>query len=371
MFFILMIIVVGGINFYVFNRLLSLMPQATLPRIALIVFGITIVSAFFANFLLMRTEVPSWLAAPLYQVGTAWFFISFYLFMAVLLVDILRLVRVFSQGGLFYHHWAGFGIVVGVVAVIMIAGYLKYENKERVELNLTVDKNGGTALPLKIVALSDLHLGYNIRRGEFERWAKLINKENPDIVLIAGDLIDNNVTPVYEEHVEEVFAQIKSKYGIYAVPGNHEYISGMKKSREFLEKAGIHLLRDKAVLVDNSFYIVGRDDKSSHERESDLAGVVDTLDQSKPIIVLDHQPYELEQVERNHIDLQLSGHTHRGQVWPVTWITDAIYEKAHGYLKKGNSHIYVSSGIGIWGGKFRIGSQSEYIVINLSTASKD
>lgn len=345
------------------------MPQVSTPRTVLITFGVIIVGCFFANFVLMRADAPSWLAAPLYRIGTMWFFISLYLFMAVLLTDLLRLTGVLSPHGIFHHHWAGFGIVVGAVAVIMLAGYIRYEKKERVELNITTAKSGGSALPLKIVALTDLHLGYNIGREEFAGWVELINKENPDIVLIAGDLIDNNVKPVREQHLEEIFGRIKSKYGIYAAPGNHEYISGMEDSESFFEKAGVHLLKDEAALVDNSFYIVGRNDKSAAGREPDLARLTETLDPSKPVIVLDHQPYELEQAERSNIDLQLSGHTHRGQVWPITCVTDAIYEKSHGYLKKGNAHIYVSSGIGIWGGKFRIGSQSEYVVINLATAN--
>jgi predicted MPP superfamily phosphohydrolase len=98
-----------------------------------------------------------------------------------------------------------------------------------------------------------------------------------------------------------------------------------------------------------------------------LKQLTDPLDKTKPIIVLDHQPYNLEDAEAAGIDLQLSGHTHRGQIWPISCITDAMYEKSHGYLKKGNSHIYVSSGLGLWGGKFRIGTQSEYVVIDLKS----
>jgi predicted MPP superfamily phosphohydrolase len=89
------------------------------------------------------------------------------------------------------------------------------------------------------------------------------------------------------------------------------------------------------------------------------------VDASKPMIVIDHQPYHLEETEQNGIDLHVSGHTHNGQLPPVSWIAQRMYEVAYGYLRKGNSHIYVTSGIGIWGGKFRIGTRSEYVVINL------
>jgi predicted MPP superfamily phosphohydrolase len=149
--------------------------------------------------------------------------------------------------------------------------------------------------------------------------------------------------------------------------GNHDYFGGLKNSLKFLDEAGIHVLRDSAVLIDSAFYIVGRDDRSNRQRKP-IAALVDSLDKSKPIILLDHQPYNLEEAEAYGIDLQISGHTHQGQVWPISVITNMIYEDDHGFLKKGNANIYVSSGIGIWGGKFRIGTQSEYVVIDLSSA---
>jgi predicted MPP superfamily phosphohydrolase len=98
--------------------------------------------------------------------------------------------------------------------------------------------------------------------------------------------------------------------------------------------------------------------------------LIDPLDKSKPIILLDHQAFELEEVEKNNIDLQLSGQMNLGQTWPFSWIIGKMYEKAHGYLKKRNTHIYVSSGIGINGGKFRIGTQSEYVIIHLQQNNK-
>jgi len=144
--------------------------------------------------------------------------------------------------------------------------------------------------------------------------------------------------------------------------GNHEYRD--TRSVDFIRDANIHLLRDSVALIDNRFYVVGREDKSNTERKP-LEELTAGLDPLKPIILLDHQPNQLEEAEKNNICLQLSGHTHHGQIWPLSLITQLIFEKAHGYLKKGNSHFYVTSGIGIYGGKFRIGTQSEYVVINL------
>ncbi|MDL2247839.1 metallophosphoesterase, partial [Bacteroides sp. OttesenSCG-928-J23] len=263
-----------------------------------------------------------------------------------------------------YKNWLSFGAITGLVVIVLFLGNLKYHNKDRVELQIALNKQMGA--PLKIVSLSDLHLGYGIGKEEFAKWIELINQENADIVLMSGDVIDNSLRPLRQQGMAEMFKQIKSKYGIYAVPGNHEYFANIMQSEAFFEQADVQLLRDKAVLIDNRFYVIGRDDRTYYGREQELGNLTESLDKSKPLIVLDHQPYELDEVERKKIDLQLSGHTHDGQIWPISWITSAMYEKSHGYLKKGSSHIYVSSGMGIWGGKFRVGTRSEYVVIHLS-----
>lgn len=264
-------------------------------------------------------------------------------------------------------NWVGFGFMVGFVFLLMTCGYIKYQWKVRVEQPIQLYKSMGdsvTTRPLRIVGISDLHLGYGIGKKEFEGWIEKINAENPDMVLIAGDIIDNSVRPLEDGNFAESFKKIKAPLGIYACLGNHEYISGLDRSLRFYKEAGVNLLRDAVVEIDSSFYIVSRDDRSNPDRKP-LKDLINGIDHSKPIILLDHQPYHLEEAEANGIDLQFSGHTHQGQVWPISMITNKLYEKDHGFLKKGNTNVYVSSGIGIWGGKFRIGTQSEYVVFDM------
>lgn len=361
-FFILMLTFVLGANIYVFYRLCKMVPFLWV-KIALIVLGVLLIGCIVLFFLAREALSPTFLSV-IYKVGTSWFFIFLYLLMVLLVADLVRVTHILPIQEYFSRSWIGFFSVTGFVAIIMTLGYIKYENKTRVALDIALTKPVPANRNLKIVAVSDMHLGYSIDRKEFEGWVTLINKENPDIILMAGDMIDNSTVPLRQQQMDDVFKQLKSKYGIYACMGNHENISGAKQSIEFLKDAGVHLLRDSAALVNNSFYIVGRNDRSTSNRK-EVRDLVEHLDRSKPIIMLDHQPYKLEEVEKNKVDLQISGHTHYGQVWPISWITNAIYEKAHGYLQKGDSHIYVSSGLGLWGGKFRIGTQSEYVVINL------
>ena len=190
-----------------------------------------------------------------------------------------------------------------------------------------------------------------------------INAEKPDLVLIAGDIVDGDVRPVVEDRLAEVLNRIEAP--VYASLGNHEYFGGEAHRRQFLSQTKIQLLCDSVATFDDAVYLIGRDDETNTGRKS-LQQLTAGLDRSKPILVLDHQPHHLEQAELAGVDFQLSGHTHRGQVFPLNLLVDRMYERSHGYHRRGKTQYYVSSGIGIWGGKYRIGTQSEYVVIHLS-----
>ena len=167
----------------------------------------------------------------------------------------------------------------------------------------------------------------------------------------------------------EEFHRLKAP--VYACLGNHEFYAGHPEAKQFYKDAGIHLLIDEATVIDSSLVIIGRDDRTNMRRKPikdlmySLTSHLSPLT-SKYTIVLDHQPYNLDRAEAAGVDFQLSGHTHRGQVWPISWITDHIYECSWGSHQRGLTQFYISSGIGIWGGKFRIGTQSEYVVATIS-----
>ena len=248
---------------------------------------------------------------------------------------------------------------------LFLYGHLHYKNKYRQEVTLTSEK---ITKPIKLVMMSDLHLGYHNRREELRRWIDLINAEQPDLVLIAGDIIDGSMRPVLEERMAEEFHRLKAQ--VYACLGTHEFYTGVPEARQFYKDAGINLLIDDAAIIDSSIVIIGRDDRTNMRRKP-IKELIDSLDSQCSMfniqysIVLDHQPYNLDRAEAAGVDFQLSGHTHRGQVWPISWITDRIYECSWGSHQRGSTQFYVSSGIGIWGGKFRIGTQSEYVVATL------
>ena len=237
-----------------------------------------------------------------------------------------------------------------------------YEDEDLMVINKPADTDGQS---LKVVAISDIHLGYATNKTMLAGYVDMINAQRPDIVLIGGDLIDNSVAPLRYEHMEEELSKIYAPLGVYMVPGNHEYISGIEESEKFIAQTPIVLLRDSVAILPNQIQLIGRDDRHNKGRKT-LGQLTANLDKSKPVILLDHQPYDLEKTEEAGVDLQFSGHTHRGQVWPMNWIVDHLFELSYGIKKIGNSTIYVSSGLSLWGPPFRIGTDSEMVVFNIT-----
>ena len=311
----------------------------------------------FAGIWRSTDQMPMSLAVTVYEVGTSSVFILLYLFMIFLVLDLGRLLRIVSRTLLYNNWWTAGGLAIFMFGLFLY-GHLHYKHKYRQEVMLTSEKVSKT---VKLVMMSDLHLGYHNRRDELHRWVDMINAEKPDLVLIAGDIIDGSMRPLKEQKMYEEFRRIKAP--IYACIGNHEYYSGESGAQQFYQDAGIHLLQDSVAVI-GDFCIIGRDDRTNIHRDS-LGVIMKKANLTKYCILLDHQPYHLEQAEHHHVDFQFSGHTHHGQVWPISWITESIYECAFGPYKKGHTDYYISSGLGIWGGKFRIGTRSEYVVVTI------
>ena len=330
-------------------------------KTAIIVLGVCSFLLLFLSVARKFDTLPLSLAQWSYEIGTSSIMVMLYLVMLFLVLDLGRLMHLVPRS-LVYHNWQSALAIFVMIFGIFLYGNLHYKNKVRVPLELKSSK----PLPreYRAVMLSDLHLGYHNSRQEFARWVDIINAEKPDFILVAGDIIDGSMRPLLEEKVAEEFHRLKAP--VYACLGNHEYYAGEPRAQQFYKDAGIHLLIDEAATIDSSIVIVGRDDRTNMRRKpvKDLVnGLVNV--QSPYIIVLDHQPYNLDRSEAAGVDFQLSGHTHRGQVWPISWITDHIYECSWGSHQRGSTQYYVSSGIGIWGGKFRIGTQSEYVVATI------
>jgi predicted MPP superfamily phosphohydrolase len=260
--------------------------------------------------------------------------------------------------------------VISIAFLVVLIGHINTWFPAVNKIQIPIDKQAGNLKSLHIVAFSDVHLGTIIEKRHLRGIVNQVNALKPDIILIPGDIIDEDISPVIHTNVGQVLLQLRAKYGVYAVTGNHEYIGGVNKAKEYLTSHGIKLLSDTALLIDDSFYVIGREDLAigqfSGKRRKELLNIVNDLDISKPMILLDHQPIGLAQAESAGIDLQLSGHTHHGQLWPFNYVTDRIFEVSRGLIKKGNTHILVSSGIGGWGPPVRTNSRPEILDIILN-----
>lgn len=313
-------------------------------------------ASMFAGFAFTE-RVPVKLATVLYEVGNTWMIAFLYLLLVFIVADIASLCHLLPKT-LLKDSTAGFLGAIGIVALIMTLGAIHYPHKFREELTLTTDKP--LEKPLTIVLASDLHIGYHNRRAELARWVNLINAEKPDLVLIGGDIIDRSLRPVTKGHYEEEFRRLEAP--VWTVLGNHESYAGLAQAEQFFVAAGIRVLKD-SVAHFKGVDVIGRKDRSARSRAvlQDLAEGLEGF-----TLLLDHQPDHLEEAEQAGIDFQFSGHTHRGQVWPVSWATDLMFEKSWGHYRKGNTRYYISSGLGLWGAKIRVGTRSEYLVLKLN-----
>ena len=335
-------------------------------RTAYLVANIVLFAVMMSNFML-RNTFPDNAAKIMAFIGFSYFIVVIYLLLSFLVTDLIRLANLglhFAPSGMKTFRFGAFIVSLVGITVLMLVGNYNFNNPKIVNLNIKSEKPL-QGKKLRIVAASDLHLGVSIDKKMLQKYVSLINAQKPDIVVFAGDIADHSTAPIIRQNMAEEFRAIQSTLGVFAITGNHEYFGeNPYELQNYLKTAGVTYLRDSAVLVDNSFYVVGRDDKMNTKRRP-LNEIVKGIDTRKTMILIDHQPFHLYEAAENKFDLQLSGHTHNGQFFPVSLVVNRMYELAHGYLKKGDTHYYVSSGLGIWGPQYRIGTQSEIAVINL------
>lgn len=376
-FLLIFLLYIGG-NYFIYSNISRTLPTFSFWRFVLMAVVIVGVVSFFA-YMLFHDDMPYKASKLMFFLGTTWLNFFFYLFLITIASSIILLINryipLFPRAAI--NHYTRENIlslllIIGFISALLVGGHLKYMWKKQVMIPIQLDKTMRSDSlhgdSLRIVGISDLHLGYGIGASELQEWVRLINNEQPDIVLIAGNIVDISTKPLMRDSLYKYFKEIQAPLGIYACFGNHEYYAGTDKSAEFYKMANIHLLRDQVALIDSTFYVIGRDD-STNPKRLPLSKLTKGLDASKPVILLDHQPNELTEAEKEGIDLQFSGHTHEGQIWPFSYLTKMMFANSHGYLQKGKSHFYISSGIGIWGGKFRIGTQSEFVVFKLRGAN--
>jgi predicted MPP superfamily phosphohydrolase len=328
-------------------------------------------SMFFIG-MLGQNRFPDKLEWVINTVGGYWLAAFVYLIGFVIIIDILRILgnklNVLPDF-LKNNAWILAVSVLLLVGTILVVGTYNAFVPRVVSYDVNIDKKAGGMKQLKCAMISDVHLGETIGRSRLRTAVQMINSLNPDIAVIAGDLIDKETEPVKKADMLEELKGLKTRLGAYVVMGNHEYYAkATDEITKMYEDSGLTVLRDKYVKIDDSFYLIGREDLEANiagYNRKGLDELLDGADRSLPLIVLDHQPRELAEPRAEGVDLELSGHTHAGQFFPISMITSSMFEEDNGYLKDGKFNLIVSCGYGTWGPTVRIGSRSEVLDINI------
>lgn len=354
---------------------------------------IMLVYVFFASAFLLAYFMPDSEVQRFFkQIGFYWLGVMGYTLFTIVIVDLLRIIlkkikRIDKET---LHSRRTFVLIgtlcVLVITAVSVIGAVNARIVRTTEYEITVNKTAGDLEHLNIVLVADLHLGYQIGHRQMERMVEKINAANPDLVVIAGDIFDNDYDALEDpQQLISILQSINSPYGVYACYGNHDIhekvLAGftfrqkdIKKESDprmdqFLETAGITLLRDEAVLIDESFYLYGRPDlkrpgRGIEERKTPRE-ITENMDPTLPIIVLDHEPAELQELADAGVDLDLCGHTHDGQMFPGNIVIRFLWENSCGYLQKDQMHNIVTSGVGLYGPNMRIGTKAEICPITV------
>lgn len=329
-----------------------------------VIFGIIALSYLIATF--GRKVLPYSVTAFFKYVGSYWLAVFEYSVILLPIADISAWILYLCSVPLDLTILIVGSIVLALLLGMLIVGSWNAWSPRIRKEEIKVAKSAGDFEQLTVAVASDLHLGMIVGNRHIKRLIRNIREINPDLILLAGDVLDDEIRPFIRHRMAETLKELEAPLGVFAILGNHEYIGGdVEEYIKRMDEIGIKVLTDEAMLVADSFYIIGRKDKAVHtfEKETrlELDEIIKKVDKSKPLILMDHQPNKLEEASAIGIDVMLSGHTHRGQLAPNHLITKKLFELDWGYLKKGSMHTIVSSGFGTWGPPIRIGSRSEII----------
>jgi hypothetical protein len=365
-----MLLVLGLVNFYMGYHLWILL-ENLLPGISAGVYW-TVFMVIAFSYMIGRAPWPQAVkpAARLFKVVGSYYLACMEFAIIMLpLTDLLYWVL-----GLMGFERTAFISEAGATLVLLLAVFLIWGSRNAWSTivrthPIRINKTIGRSSPLTVAVASDLHLGNIVGNRHLRKMVAEINRMKPDIILLAGDVLDDSIEPFIRNEMSKQMQQLKARHGVYAVLGNHEYYGGsIGQYTELMASIGIRVLQDEVVET-AGVYIVGRKDKTAESMEAggrlSVPALLEDLDLSRPVIMMDHQPTGFDIAANAGVDVLLSGHTHRGQIAPNHWITKRLFELDWGYLLKDKLHVVVSSGYGTWGPPIRLASRSELIKLEV------
>ena len=374
-FLIIITTILSLLGYYIYTRAMQAFAGTFVASRAVLVLYIFLISSFFIGKIVEQFSIGI-ISNSLVKIGAFGIGVFLYAFLIVVFLEFIRLVNFLLP---FYPKFVTDDFqktkfIVGIISfsaiiVLLAIGYINALYPKVKEIEIEINKSKDSFGTLNVVAISDIHLGTMVNKSKIKRLISEINQLKPDVVLIAGDMIDDNIDVVKYYKLLEYFKELNPKYGVYACPGNHEYISRAFKNYSYFAENGINILSDTVVNIDNKFQIIGRDDIESkrilNRKRKSLSELTVKVDFTIPVFLLDHQPYKLNETAEYAIDFQFSGHTHNGQIWPFNYITGLLFEEDWGYLKKTDTHFYISAGYGTAVMPFRVGNHSEIVHIKI------
>ena len=307
--------------------------------------------------------------SPVIRIGYYIMPFMLYLFLLVFIFDIFLLFNLLfkwlSTGSLKSTAFRRSGLITAVVgpSLVVLYGIVNFNYIRVSEYNIEVPAESSRLQNVSVAFISDFHIGGLTSIRFVERFLSRIKSIDPDIILFGGDLLEGDRDDTRTSEIESLFRQLSAPYGIYGVFGNHEHHGG-RSSSNFYQNASIKLLNDTSILIDSSFYLVGRKDARNINRFS-IDDITKHLEDHFPILLLDHRPTDISSVSLSSVNIQLSGHTHHGQLFPFNLISRDIYDISWGHKKIGNTHFFVTSGIQLWGPPVRTIGKSEIMLINV------
>jgi len=363
---IIIFAIVAGVNYYVARRLAFVLEKICpiLPNWTFGVMFVAMTAVLVLGFMRSMLPIPAWMKNALGTMNAYWMGIFVYLLIFFIISDVFILIFRLKDAKTMV-----FSAAVIITLAVSIYGFYHAKQIKLANYDIDIDKNIGS---LNIAMVSDLHIG---AVGAEERLPKVIdriNEQKPDIVCIAGDIFDNDYDAI--KNPDEAVNQLKrinAPYGVYACLGNHDAGSTIDKMLDMLEKAEVRVLNDEYEVIDGRFIVCGRLDafpiggNGGMARKS-IENVLEGADMSLPVIVLDHNPQDADKYDGD-IDLVLSGHTHKGQIFPCGIVTDMMFPVDYGYYRRDENapHVVVSSGAGAWGMPMRVGTDCEVVSIKL------
>jgi uncharacterized protein len=364
------------VNYYIFIRGWQALPAGSRGRSMF-----TVVFFFLAlSYLAGRIIENYWIGQPatfLIWVGSFWLAAMLYFFMILALIDLVRLANLALP--VIPASWLNdigktrlvlFRGSITIVSLVIIFGHINTWYPVINRLQADLDGKNSEMNSVSLLLVSDIHLGTLTSKNRIRKMVDRINALEPDIILLAGDILDEDVGPVIHRDLGSAIKDLRAPLGVFGITGNHEYIGGVDEATDYLSSHGIHLIRDSVVKINNSFYLAGREDLAisqftDRERKT-VEELLEMAGDDLPVILLDHQPFNLDRSAAAGADFQLSGHTHHGQLWPFNFITRAIYSISRGFGEIDGMKVYVSNGVGTWGPPVRIGSRPEIVLIQVT-----